>query len=427
MATDVISSSVQYERAAERVSSAADATANLEQAARRAALANEKCKPLDPSMLPEVEARLEAAFCEAGGFDEAVGVLQVQDDLYRKFKIRYGADSRVKFALDDQLTAERVLLHDAIVSGDLDAVRALMTIDWNFVYPPAFIDENGDRQLEGWCRTPLCLVVRPDEGNFGSKLCNVSSSDRQLLLQDVLASGCADPNFPPVYWSNPAVHACFEGDLEALEALRVNGCNLRSKYEWALQSQPLFSLVHAAAFNGQEKVLRYLRQHFPPSFFREVDAAGNSALHTLLESSRDMPTAHFLLEQGVDGFAFNSEQRSPLSMSIEYLPELALLLLQQKSSFEYRWWGNDLYWFSFNGVVLPLDGSGRPVQARDACGDITTIEKLIIRYKRKNLLETPIMLDMLDNKFKYFAAEAFVSRIAKFVSMLLAVDSKYLI
>ena len=34
-------------------------------------------------------------------------------------------------------------------------------------------------------------------------------------------------------------------------------CNLRQKFEWVLQEEPLFSLVHAAAFNGQEKVLRY--------------------------------------------------------------------------------------------------------------------------------------------------------------------------
>ena len=53
------------------------------------------------------------------------------------------------------------------------------------------------------------------------------------------------------------MHACFEGDVAALETLRANGCNLRQKFEWVLQEEPLFSLVHAAAFNGQEKVLRY--------------------------------------------------------------------------------------------------------------------------------------------------------------------------
>ena len=37
--------------------------------------------------------------------------------------------------------------------------------------------------------------------------------------------------------------------------LALTRCNLRQKFEWVLQEEPLFSLVHAAAFNGQEKVL----------------------------------------------------------------------------------------------------------------------------------------------------------------------------
>ena len=95
------------------------------------------------------------------------------------------------------------------------------------------------------------------------------------------------------------------------------GGDLAQRCEWLLQEEPLFTLVHAAAYNGQVEVLRYLRQHMPPSFFREVDAEGSNALHTLLESSRDMDTARFLLEVGVDGFAVNKLGRSPLSMAIE--------------------------------------------------------------------------------------------------------------
>ena len=75
------------------------------------------------------------------------------------------------------------------------------------------------------------------------------------------------------------MHASFEGDLDALETLRLNGCDLRQKFEWVLQDSPSFSLVHAAAFNGQEAVLRYLRTLYPPSFMREIDATGSNALH----------------------------------------------------------------------------------------------------------------------------------------------------
>jgi Ca2+-binding EF-hand superfamily protein len=421
-ATDVISSGIQYERAAKMRSS--DWQQKKADAARRAELANAQNAPLDASSLPEVEARLQTAFSASGTFDEALGVLRVQDDLYRKFKIKYGAVLKDKYGqeIDDTLNAERVMLLDAIVAGDLDGIRATTQMDWNFVYPPAYIDpESGERQLEAWCRTPLCLLVRPDEGNFDSKLRGISEADRQALLQDVLSSGCADPNFPLVYWSNPAVHASFEGDVEALETLRANGCNLRQKFEWVLQEEPLFSLVHAAAFNGQEKVLRYLREYYPPSFFRELDATGSNALHVTLESSRDMSTATFLLKQKVDGFAMNDARRSPLSMAIEVLPELARTLLEMKSRFEYRWWGNDLFWFSFDGIILPLQDNERPVELTDLSGEPTTIEQLIIKNKRKELLETPLMLDLIERKWTNFASELYFTRILKFSSMLVSV------
>ena len=116
---------------------------------------------------------------------------------------------------------------------------------------------------------------------------------------------------------------------------------------------------------------------------------------------------------------------------LQVLPELALELLQAKSRFEYRWWGNDLYWFSFSGVVLghghtdsdgaaavsagetssgpaigtkqqqqALDqqqqqaaaaaGAYRPLAFKSMSGRPATIEQLILRHERKELLETPV-------------------------------------
>ena len=98
----------------------------------------------------------EAADAEAARI-HAVGVLRVQDELYRRFKVKYGQ----AIELNDYLTAERVLLLDAIKAGDVETIRALTNIDWDFVYPPAMLDEpSGERMLEAWCRTPLCLLVR---------------------------------------------------------------------------------------------------------------------------------------------------------------------------------------------------------------------------------------------------------------------------
>ena len=117
-------------------------------------------------------------------------------------------------------------------------------------------------------------------------------------------------------------------------------------------------------------------------------------------------------------------------MSIETLPELSLKLLETKSRYEYRWWGNDLFWFSFEGIILPLrqeqEQSGRtltqgPVAVNDQNGEPTTIEQLIIKHKRKKLLETPMMLDVIERKWNFFASDLYAARIIKFSAMLASV------
>ena len=168
----------------------------------------------------------------------------------------------------------------------------------------------------------------------------------------------------------------------------------------------------------------------------------------------------------------------------------------------YRWWGNDLYWFSFTGVVLPIHERGAPpatapttdakaanpanpsvgapppppsishateaaisaaaetatataaaaIEAPDPSpmppagplpppavdrlpagtrlsplvlndqdGLPATVEELILRHDRKELLETPVMLDLLERKWDYFAGERYRSRIIIFAAMLLSV------
>ena len=77
---------MQYERA---VAIQGDQTALRAEAARRAALSNAQNEGLNASMSPAVEARLQAAFAASGTFNKAVGVLRVQDDLYRQFKIKW--------------------------------------------------------------------------------------------------------------------------------------------------------------------------------------------------------------------------------------------------------------------------------------------------------------------------------------------------
>jgi hypothetical protein len=102
------------------------------------------------------------------------------------------------------------------------------------------------------------------------------------------------------------------------------------------------------------------------------------------------------------------------------LPELALHLLKEKSRFEYRWWGNDLFWFSFDGIILPLQNE-QPLQVTDQNGEPTTIEQLIIRHERKKLLETALMLDVIERKWRSFARDLYTERIVKFSAMLATV------
>ena len=96
---------MQYERA---VAQQGDQTALREEAARRAALSNAQNVALNASMMPVVEARLQAAFAAAGTFNKAVGVLRVQDDLYRQFKIKWSGVLEEKYGqkVEDTLSPQ---------------------------------------------------------------------------------------------------------------------------------------------------------------------------------------------------------------------------------------------------------------------------------------------------------------------------------
>ena len=414
--------------------------------------------------LEQVERRIETYLNTAGSFDDPKGVLKMQDDLYLRFK--------AKQHLDDNLDARRVRLLAAIRDGDVGAIRASTDMNWDFVFPPAvdvlakILKRNFTKntepsqfsyfseRLEGWCRTPLCLLIRPDEGNLKPFLPGISKRARLELIEDVLASGCCDPNFPAPYWSAPCIHASFEGDVEALALLYKYGADLTGKVYWLCQAEPKFSLAHAAAFNGNLKILKWLKGKVPASLFRSVDGDDSNPLHTALESSCDLDTATFLLEDcGCDGYARNAAKRSPLSMAVERLPIFAATLLRQKSRFEYRWWGNDLYKFSYDGLILPREPDGSPLaftsiskkkrKKRLIGGDtpknnrptnnmgslllfktsesVMTLEDLIAREDRKELLELPVLRDLIERKWRAYGSSIYSRRIVVLLFMLAAV------
>lgn len=114
MSTDLISSAVQYERAVGR---SASHLRPLEEAQRIAEAANEQSEVNNAALseaaealaakagrggseadtsLREIERRIGKAFVGTSTFDEAEGVLQTQDDLYRRFKAKYDQTCTVR-------------------------------------------------------------------------------------------------------------------------------------------------------------------------------------------------------------------------------------------------------------------------------------------------------------------------------------------
>jgi len=348
-------------------------------------------------------------------FQSAQDVYAVQDLLFRRFRAKYAGSLG-----SDYLSEQQAALLTALMKGNVPAIRRSLASgeSWDFVFPPAPYAADGSRvmQLEGRCRSPLALLVRPDEGNLVRLLPGVSQAERLALIEEALSSGAADANYPRGYWSSPGAHACFEGDVEALSLLHRFGLNLEQKVEWLLQPSPSFTYAHAAAFNGNANVLTFMRQRVRPSVFLATDGDGSNPLHTLMESSRNLQTAELLLELGVDGYCKNGAGRSALSMSIETLPALAARLLDAKSRFEYRWWGNDLFWYSFDGVVLPLDGPASPLAfAPLDGGPPLTVDQLVVKHKRKELLSTPLLRSLVGRKWRDFGAGVFWRRTAQYL------------
>lgn len=411
LATDAYNRRIDLEMAKRR---AQHSTVDVEDEQAAEAFNEASRKAAWATDLQVVEGKIGDYLSTPGAFDDPRGVLAMQDLLYLRFKAKYGR------RVDDALDGRRLRLLAAIRAGDLGAIRSFMDMNWDFVYPPAGLFDNED--YEGWCRTPLCLLVRPDEGNLAPFLPGVSKRARLELIEDVLASGCADPNFPRTYWCTPCAHACFEGDCEALELLHRYGANLTQRVEWLCQDAPAFSLPHAAAFNGNLNVLRFLEDKVPRALLASVDADGSNPLQTLLESSCDLQTARYLLEDcGCDGFARNKLGRSALSLAVERLPPLALVLLESKSRFEYRWWGNDLFFFSYDGLILPREPDGQPLALGSIDGGDETLEQLIVRYDRKELLETPVMRDLIERKWQSYGSQVYSQRSVVLVVFLVAV------
>ena len=153
--------------------------------------------PIDPRDLgdvTELEAQITQTMQATGAFEDPSSVLEVQNLLYRRFQDKYTGEGR-PFPRDylGTLTPERQRLLVALRRGDVQAIRDSIEAgsDWNFVFPPAPTGGTRATRLlrEGWCRSPLALLVRPDEGSLQPLLPGVSKVERLALVAAALRSG----------------------------------------------------------------------------------------------------------------------------------------------------------------------------------------------------------------------------------------------
>lgn len=169
-------------------------------------------QPIDPRELgdvSELEAQITQTMQATGAFEDPSSVLEVQNLLYRRFQAKYTGEGR-PFPQDylGTLTPERQRLLVALRRGDVQTIRDSIKAgsDWNFVFPPAPTGGTRATRLlrEGWCRSPLALLVRPDEGSLQPLLPGVSKMERLELVAEALRSG-SHISLTPCDWGSATV------------------------------------------------------------------------------------------------------------------------------------------------------------------------------------------------------------------------------
>lgn len=63
--------------------------------------------------------------------------------------------------------------------------------------------------------------------------------------------------------------------MAALSLLHEYGADLSARHLWLLQAQPRWTLVHAAAFNGNLAIMRFLEAR-APALLHAIDDDGNN-------------------------------------------------------------------------------------------------------------------------------------------------------
>lgn len=355
---------------------------------------------------------------------EEAATRRFQDALYLRFTQRYRA---LPTGPSDEYMVE--LLH-AFRTGNLQwlfqEVQRRNPGDWDFVFPPAkmtrAVVSSSDTEVvdptEGWCRSPLSLLVRPAEGAFSTQfLPGVPRDARLQLVREALQSGVCSPHFEGEYWSCAAIHAAMVGDVQMLSELHDAGLDMQTvAVEWGVNEVPSFTVVHAAAMNGHVEALRWLADTFDNrEWLDREDPTGRSALEYAIVSARSEAAAKLLVSKGCDPFRWDiTSGESALSVAIELMPHLAEEFLRMKTRPAYAWWGTPVVRLDFEGVAIHPELPGQ-LRFTSRTGDRASIESLIARVHHPELAATPVLARLCSRKWDSFARVRYWKLLATFI------------
>lgn len=330
-----------------------------------------------------------------------------QNTLFYRFQHRYGE-------LPVSTPEYRDQVRQALYTSDLDwlyqEMREKPPGTWDFVFPPAPRTRMTD--LEAWCRSPLAIMVRPRLGYSNMRfLPDVTFERRKELIRSALECGISSPHFEGGYWATPAIINALNGDIRMLQELHRGGLDMESvKVEWAVYEEASFTVAHAAALHGHAKVLQWLADTFrQSSWLDKPDAAGCTPLYYAVSTARSAETARVLLRAGCSPFRMNTvTMRSPLSVAIEFVPEVAAEFLAAKSQAVFNWWGNPVVGFDFEGVAVDARTPGQlKFRMEDTGRTEYSIEQLIARMGRTELAAIPIISRLNQRKWDAWAGNRY--------------------
>lgn len=286
--------------------------------------------------------------------------------------------------------------------------------DWDFVFPPSVGESD-----EGWCRSPLSLLVRPNEGALRvSFLRKVPRDTRLQLVHEALRRGVCSPHFEGHYWSCPAIHAALLGDAQMLAELHAAGLDMQQvTVEWN-SKLPSFTVLHAAAINGHVAALRWLVDTFDDAeWLQRPDGQGQSALFHAIRTARSREAA-LLLASKCDPFKWDPKTgKSPFSVAVEFLPEVAEEFLNLQTRQLYALDAPAVR-INFEGLVVCTDAETRTaLRFTNSDGQWFTLEGLVAQSPKPELAAHPVLARLSAKKWEAWAGSRYWTLLAGFASL----------